>query len=202
MYKKIFKRSVDILISLLGLIILCPVFLVVLVVLYFSNRGSDVFFKQARPGKDEKEFKILKFKTMNDKKLDGVLLPDSQRLTRMGKLLRSMSLDELPQLINVFKGDMSIVGPRPLVSQYLALYSKEQAHRHDVHPGITGWAQVNGRNAISWTKKFEYDVYYVRNVSFLLDIKVIIKTIGIIFKRDGIYKENDVNSMEAFNGKN
>ncbi len=200
-YKNFIKRFFDFSIALVGLICLLPVFIVVIIGLFFANQGKPFFF-QERPGKDERIFKIIKFKTMNDKKdKDGNLLPDAERLTKIGSFVRKTSLDEIPQLINVLKGDMSLIGPRPLRTYYLPLYSPEQKKRHDVRPGITGWAQVNGRNAISWTKKFEYDVWYVDNFSFGLDIKILFLTFKKVFKREGISKEGFV-TTEAFNGHN
>lgn len=201
MYKYFFKRVIDFTIALVGLLLLSPIFIVVTVCLYFANKGKPFFF-QERPGKDERSFYIIKFKSMNDKTgLDGQLLPDANRLTAVGSFVRKTSLDELPQLINVLKGDMSLIGPRPLRTYYLPLYSEEQKRRHQVRPGITGWAQVNGRNAISWTKKFELDVYYVKNISFLMDLKIFFLTIKKVFVREGISKEGHV-TTEAFNGTN
>jgi undecaprenyl phosphate N,N'-diacetylbacillosamine 1-phosphate transferase len=199
MYKLFFKRAFDFLASFLGLLILSPLFLVITIGLYFANQGKPFFF-QLRPGKEGRLFNIIKFKTMNDKKdSDGVLLHDSERLTRIGLVVRKTSLDEIPQLFNVFKGEMSLIGPRPLLPEYLPLYNIEQQRRHAVMPGITGWAQVNGRNAISWTQKFEYDVWYVDHVSLLLDLKIILLTIKKVFFREGISQEGHV-SMEAFKG--
>ena len=170
--------------------------------LHFANKGAGVFFTQERPGKSGKIFKVIKFKTMTDERdKDGNLLPDEKRLTRIGKFIRSTSIDELPQLINVLKGDMALIGPRPLLPQYLPLYTKEQARRHDVRPGITGWAQVNGRNAISWGKKFELDVWYVDHCSFLLDLKIILLTVKKVFVREGISSATSV-TMEFFTGNN
>lgn len=201
MYKTYFKRLFDFLAAFFGLILLSPIFIVVMIGLYFANQGKPFFF-QARPGKDERIFKIVKFKTMNDKKdTQGNLLSDAERLTPIGAFVRKTSLDEIPQLINVLKGDMSLIGPRPLRTYYLPLYNEEQKKRHNVRPGITGWAQVNGRNAISWTKKFELDVYYVNNISFGLDLKIFFLTIKKVFIREGISKEGHV-TTEAFNGKN
>ncbi|WP_419870104.1 sugar transferase [Chryseobacterium sp. CT-SW4] len=201
MYKNFFKRLLDFIIAFVGLIILSPIFIIVMVGLYFANEGKPFFF-QARPGLHEKIFKIIKFKTMNDKKdVDGNLLSDAERLTSIGAFVRKTSLDELPQLINVLKGDMAIIGPRPLLPQYLPLYNETQKRRHEVRPGITGWAQVNGRNAISWTKKFELDVWYVDNLSFLTDCKVFFTTFKKVFKSEGISQEGQV-TTEAFNGKN
>ncbi|WP_292010230.1 sugar transferase [Chryseobacterium sp.] len=201
MYKSFFKRMIDFFIAFLALIILSPVFIIVAIGLYFANRGKPFFF-QARPGLNEKIFKIIKFKTMNDKKdADGNLLSDAERLTSIGAFVRKTSLDELPQLINVLKGDMAIIGPRPLLPQYLPLYNETQKRRHEVRPGITGWAQVNGRNAISWAKKFELDVWYVDNLSFLTDCKVFFTTFKKVFKSEGISQEGQV-TTEAFNGKN
>ena len=202
MYKNFFKRILDFIISLLALICLSPILLVVTIWLHFANKGAGAFFLQERPGKDTKIFKIIKFKSMNDARdSEGNLLPDAQRLTKVGKFVRSTSIDELPQLINVLKGDMALIGPRPLLVQYLPLYSKEQARRHDVRPGITGWAQCHGRNAISWTEKFKLDVWYVDNVSFKTDINIIFTTIKKVIKRDGISQEGNA-TMEVFNGKN
>ncbi len=202
MYKNFFKRILDFIISLLALICLSPILLVVTIWLHFANKGAGAFFLQERPGKDAKIFKIIKFKTMTDERdADGNLLPDAQRLTKVGKFVRSTSIDELPQLINVLKGDMALIGPRPLLVQYLPLYSKEQARRHEVRPGITGWAQCHGRNAISWTEKFKLDVWYVDNVSFKTDINIIFTTIKKVIKRDGISQEGNA-TMEVFNGKN
>lgn len=172
MYRHFFKRLFDFVIALVGLIILSPLFLILWIGLSIANKGAGAFFVQERPGKDEKIFKVIKFKTMNDRRDEnGNLLPDSERLTKIGRVIRSLSLDELPQLINVLKGDMSLIGPRPLLVQYLPLYDEVQRRRHEVRPGITGWAQVNGRNAISWQEKFEHDVWYVDHLSLSLDIK-------------------------------
>ena len=185
--------------SIIGFILLFPFFMTICIILFFSNDGQPFFF-QARPGKNGKIFKIVKFKTMNDKKdSDGNLLPDYQRITKTGNFIRKNSLDEIPQLLNVIKGDMSIVGPRPLLISYLPLYNKVQARRHDVKPGITGWAQVNGRNAISWEQKFEYDVWYVDNLSFKTDVTIILMTISKVFKREGISASENV-TMEMFKG--
>lgn len=201
MYKHFFKRLIDCLAALFGLLLLSPIFLIVMLALMIANRGKPFFF-QARPGKDERIFKIIKFKSMNDKKdKEGNLLPDAQRLTKAGSFVRKTSLDEIPQLINVLKGDMSLIGPRPLRTHYLPLYSEEQKRRHSVRPGITGWAQVNGRNAISWTKKFEYDIWYVEKISFLLDIKILFMTIKKVFIKEGISKEGEVTTV-PFDGKN
>lgn len=201
MYKHFFKRFFDFLIALIGLIILSPLFIGVMIGLYFANQGKPFFF-QARPGLNEKIFKIIKFKTMNDKKdPNGNLLSDAERLTPIGAFVRKTSLDEIPQLINVLKGDMAIIGPRPLLPQYLSLYNEIQRRRHNVRPGITGWAQVNGRNAISWTKKFELDVWYVENISLLTDLKVFLITFKKVFKSEGISQDGQA-TMEAFNGKN
>jgi undecaprenyl phosphate N,N'-diacetylbacillosamine 1-phosphate transferase len=199
MYKSFFKRIIDFIAAAAGLFLLSPLFIIITIGLYFANNGNPFFF-QLRPGKHEKIFKIIKFKTMNDKKdKDGNLLADAQRLTKIGAFVRKTSLDELPQLLNVLKGQMSLIGPRPLLPQYLPLYSKFQNRRHELRPGITGWAQVNGRNAISWNKKFEYDVWYVDNMSFVLDIKIVLKTIQKVIKREGVNSE-DVATMEAFVG--
>ena len=202
MYKYFFKGLIDFIFSFLALAILWPILLVVIIWLYFTNKGASVFFLQERPGKDGKIFKVIKFKTMTDDRgVDGNLLPDVERLTKIGRFVRSTSIDELPQLINVLKGDMALIGPRPLLVQYLPLYSKEQIRRHEVRPGITGWAQVNGRNAISWTKKFELDVWYVDHCSFLLDLKIIFLTIKKVFVREGISQEGQA-TMEYFTGNN
>ncbi len=199
MYKKIIKRFLDFIIALIGLILILPLFVLVIVGLFFANHGKPFFF-QIRPGKNGRLFKIIKFKTMNDKKdSEGNLLSDEYRLTKIGAFVRKTSLDEIPQLLNVLKGDMSLIGPRPLLPEYLPLYNESQRRRHEVKPGITGWAQVNGRNAISWEQKFEYDVWYVENVSFLLDLKILYQTIKKVFKREGITAENSV-SAEAFKG--
>ncbi len=192
---------IDFLIAFIGLIFLSPVFVVVFIVLYFQNEGKPFFF-QARPGLNEKMFRIIKFKTMTDKKDDkGNLLPDAERLTKIGSFVRQTSLDEIPQLINVLKGDMSLIGPRPLLPQYLPLYNELQKRRHEVRPGITGWAQVNGRNAISWAKKFELDVWYIDHLSFIMDCKIVILTFKKVFKKEGINKEGQA-TTEMFNGNN
>ncbi|MDY0933050.1 sugar transferase [Chryseobacterium sp. CFBP8996] len=201
MYKSFLKRFIDFIAAFLGLLILSPIFIIVAIGLYFSNQGKPFFF-QKRPGKNEKLFSIIKFKTMNDKKdANGNLLSDAERLTPVGSFVRKTSLDELPQLINVLKGDMSLIGPRPLLPQYLPLYSEIQKKRHLVRPGITGWAQVNGRNAISWTKKFELDVWYVDHISFITDLKVFFTTFKKVFKSEGISQEGQA-TAEAFNGNN
>lgn len=200
MYKYFFKRLIDIIASFFGIIILSPLFIIITVGLYFANAGKPFFF-QARPGKEGKIFKIVKFKTMNDKKdVDGNLLSDEVRLTKIGSFVRKTSLDEIPQLLNVVKGEMSLIGPRPLLTNYLHLYDDFQKRRHEVKPGITGWAQVNGRNAISWDKKFEFDVYYVDNISFLLDCKIILKTIQKVIMSDGI-NATDSATIEPFHGR-
>lgn len=202
MYKHFFKRVIDFTIVLLALLVIWPVLLVITVWLHFANKGAGAFFTQERPGKDGKIFKVIKFKSMTDERdADGNLLPDAQRLTKVGSFVRKTSIDELPQLINVLKGDMALIGPRPLLVQYLPLYTKEQARRHEVRPGITGWAQCNGRNAISWTKKFELDVWYVDNCTLWTDIKVILITIQKVLKRADISQDGQA-TMEAFNGNN
>lgn len=202
MYRRFSKRIFDFCAALCGLMVIWPLLAVVAVWLHFANKGAGAFFKQERPGKDAKVFKVLKFKTMTDERdADGELLPDDRRLTAAGKFIRSTSIDELPQLINVLKGEMSLIGPRPLRTFYLPLYSDEQRHRHDVRPGITGWAQVNGRNNITWTKKFELDVWYVRNLSFGLDMKILFLTLKKVFARDGISKDG-METTDAFNGHN
>ncbi|WP_316811422.1 sugar transferase [Pedobacter heparinus] len=201
MYKNFLKRYLDFILSLAGLVVLSPVFVVVLIILCITNNGKAFFF-QKRPGKNENLFSIIKFKTMNDKKdKDGNLLPDSERMTKIGRFIRNSSLDEIPQLINVFIGQMSIIGPRPLLPQYLSLYNDEQLKRHQVKPGITGWAQVNGRNAITWTQKFKYDVWYVENFSFLLDVKIIYLTVKKVFKSENISQDGHA-TMEYFKGDN
>lgn len=201
MYKNFFKRFFDFFIALIGLIVLSPIFIGVTIGLYFATQGKPFFF-QARPGLNEKIFKIIKFKTMNDKKdSNGNLLPDAVRLTPIGAFVRKTSLDEIPQLINVLKGDMSLIGPRPLLPQYLPLYNAHQKRRHEVRPGITGWAQVNGRNAITWKRKFELDVDYVDNLSFLMDVKVFFSTFKKVFKSEGISADGHV-TIEPFNGNN
>lgn len=202
MYRSFIKRLMDVLIVFLGLLVLLPVLLGSAFWLHFANKGAGAFFFQERPGKNGKLFKVIKLKTMTDERDEhGNLLPDEKRLTKVGKFVRSTSMDELPQLINVLKGDMSLIGPRPLLPQYLPLYSKEQARRHEVRPGVTGWAQVNGRNAISWSKKFELDIWYVDHCSFLLDLKIILLTIKKVFVREGI-NSDDSATMEPFTGTN
>ncbi len=199
MYKKIIKPVIDFVISLTAFIILSPFFILITVFLFFTNSGKP-FFLQKRPGKNEKIFRVVKFKTMNDKKdKNGNLLPDEKRLTKIGKFIRKTSLDEIPQLINVIKGDMSLIGPRPLLPEYLKLYDDFQKRRHEVKPGITGWAQVNGRNAISWKQKFEYDVWYVDNISFLLDLKILFLTLKKVIKSEGISSSTSV-TTEKFKG--
>jgi lipopolysaccharide/colanic/teichoic acid biosynthesis glycosyltransferase len=198
-YRRIVKRLMDIVLSLLAIILLSPL-LAVLAILVRIKLGSPVIFRQQRPGYHGRIFGLMKFRTMTDERDDnGELLPDEVRLTDFGKKLRSTSLDELPEFINILKGDMSFVGPRPLLVQYLPLYNEEQAHRHDVLPGLTGWAQVNGRNAISWEQKFEYDVWYTRHISFLLDLKIVFMTVGSVLKRSGISSETSA-TMEFFTG--
>lgn len=187
MYKHFFKRFFDFWISLIALICISPILLVVTIWLHFANKGAGAFFTQERPGKNAKIFKVIKFKTMTDERgADGELLPDGERLTRVGKFVRSVSIDELPQLFNVLKGDMALIGPRPLLVQYLPLYTKEQARRHEVRPGISGWAQVHGRNLCKLSKKFEYDVWYVDHCTFLVDLKILYLTIVNVFKRSDV----------------
>ena len=201
-YSNSIKRILDFCIAFFALSLLWPILLVITIFLHFANKGAGAFFTQERPGKNAKIFRVIKYKTMTDERdADGKLLPDAQRLTKIGKIVRSLSIDELPQLFNVLKGDMSFVGPRPLLVKYLPLYSKEQMRRHDVRPGITGWAQVNGRNAITHTKKFEYDVWYVDNLSFLLDVKILFLTIKKVFVREGISGEG-IATAETFDGTN
>ena len=201
MYKNFIKPAIDFVLALVGFLFLSPVFVLVAIGLFFANDGKPFFF-QLRPGKDGKIFKIIKFKTMTDKKDEnGNLLPDADRLTKIGSFVRKTSLDEIPQLLNVIKGDMALVGPRPLLPQYLELYNDFQRRRNEVKPGITGWAQVNGRNSISWEKKFEYDVWYVDNVSFLLDVKILILTVLKVVKSEGINEQGQATSNE-FKGNN
>lgn len=203
MYKRFFKRLIDLCIALCAVIFLSPLFFVLILLLHFANKGAGVFFTQERPGKDAKIFKVIKFKSMTDERdKDGKLLPNELRVTKIGRFIRKASLDELPQLFNVLKGDMAIVGPRPLMIRYLELYTPEQARRHEVRPGITGWAQVNGRNTISWTKKFEYDVYYVDHVSFAMDVKIILLTIYNVLKHSDIDANNGKVGGIGFDGTN
>ena len=206
LYIHLIKRPIGFIGALVGIIILSPIMLGTMVLLFFANKNGfkGIFFTQDRPGKDEKIFKALKFKTMTDERdAEGKLLPDADRLTKVGKFIRSTSIDELPQFYNILKGDMAFIGPRPLLVQYLPLYSEEQHHRHDVTPGMSGWAQVNGRNNISWTKKFEYDVYYVRHIGLKMDLKVFFTTIKKVLGREDINSsEAGVATMEAFNGNN
>lgn len=198
-YEKYIKRTLDILCSGAALIVLSPVLLIT-AILVRVKLGSPVIFAQSRPGKDEKIFKLYKFRTMTDERdEEGNLLPDDIRLTKFGKMLRATSLDELPELWNILKGDMSIIGPRPLLVHYLPLYNEEQRHRHDVRPGLTGWAQANGRNTVSWENKFKYDVEYVENISFSMDMKILFMTVKSVIKRDGISSETSV-TMEQFTG--
>lgn len=201
MYKNVLKRAIDFGISAVALLIGSPLLFIVYIILRYQNKGKAFFF-QERPGFNQQPFKIIKFKTMTDEKdTNGVLLPDNQRITKIGGIVRKLSIDELPQLINVIKGDMSLVGPRPLLFKYIPLYSQEQLRRHEVKPGITGWAQVNGRNSISWTQKFEYDSYYVRNVSFLLDLKIVGLTVLKVIKKEGVNQSDD-RPMLPFDGAN
>lgn len=204
MYKNFFKRLIDFSIVFSALLVVWPVLLVITVWLHFANKGAGAFFTQERPGKDGQIFKVIKFKTMTDERdAYGNLLPDAERLTPVGRFVRSTSIDELPQLINVLKGDMALIGPRPLLPQYLPLYSKEQARRHEVRPGITGWAQVNGRNNISWTKKFELDVWYVDNCTLLTDVKIIFLTIKKVVCREDINQQGgEWATMDPFDGSN
>lgn len=202
MYKKIFKRLIDFCIAFCALAVIWPVLMLVAVWLHFANKGAGAFFFQERPGKDAKIFKVIKFKTMTDERdADGELLPDAQRLTKVGKIVRSTSLDELPQLINVLKGDMALIGPRPLLPKYLPLYSKEQYRRHEVRPGITGWAQVNGRNNITWKKNFELDVWYVDHCTMMTDLKIILLTIKKVIFREDISQEGQA-TRAPFDGTN
>ena len=202
MYKCFFKRLIDFIIALCTLAFIWPILLLITNWLHFANKGAGAFFTQERPGKDGRIFRLIKFKSMTDERdAEGKLLPDAKRLTHVGKFVRATSIDELPQLINVLKGDMALIGPRPLLPQYLSLYSKEQARRHEVRPGITGWAQVNGRNAISWTKKFELDVWYVDHCSLLLDLRIIVLTVKKVFVKEGVNFGSEV-TMPPFIGDN
>ena len=202
MYKRFFKRCLSLVGAVLALLLIGWLILLVWLFLHFANKGAGAFFFQDRPGKDAKIYKVIKFKTMTDERdANGKLLPDEQRLTKIGKIVRSLSIDELPQLINILKGDMAFIGPRPLLPQYLKLYSPEQMRRHEVRPGISGWAQVNGRNTLTFTKQFEYDVYYVDHLTFWLDVKIFFMTIFKVFKREGISEEGQA-TREAFNGSN
>lgn len=203
MYRHFFKRTIDIIISIFAIVILSPIFFIITLILLFLNKGSGVFFTQIRPGKDNVHFKLIKFKSMTDEKdKNGNILPDISRLTNFGKFIRRTSLDELPQLINVLTGDMSLIGPRPLMDAYIPLYNKTQARRTEIRPGITGWAQCNGRNSISWKQKFEYDIWYVDHVSFFLDMKILYLTIIKLVKKEGIYFGNSIDTMAPFNGNN
>lgn len=202
MYKHFFKRIIDFTIVLMALLVIWPFLLIIYIWLTIANKGAGAIFYQERPGKDGKIFKVMKFKSMTDERnSDGILLPDAQRLTKVGKFVRSTSIDELPQLINVLKGEMSLIGPRPLRTYYLPLYSKEQARRHEVRPGITGWAQVNGRNSISWTEKFKLDVWYVDHCSCILDLKIIFLTLKKVICRENINNDT-VATMYPFDGTN
>ncbi|WP_270543489.1 sugar transferase [Butyricimonas paravirosa] len=202
MYKNFLKRLIDFVLVLSVLLVIWPIFFVIVIWLHFANKGSGVFFTQERPGKNGKVFKVIKFKSMTDEwDKEGKLLPDEQRLTKVGRFVRSTSIDELPQLLNVLKGDMALIGPRPLLVEYLPLYSEEQARRHEVRPGITGWAQCHGRNAISWQQKFEYDVWYVDHISLVLDMKILFLTIKKVFIREGISSQTS-STMELFTGNN
>ena len=202
MYQHCFKRIIDFSIALVALLVIWPFLVVIYIWLTIANKGAGAIFYQERPGKDEKIFRVMKFKSMTDERdAEGNLLPDKDRLTKVGKFVRSTSIDELPQLINVLKGDMALVGPRPLLPEYLPLYSIEQARRHEVRPGITGWAQCHGRNAITWADKFKLDVWYVNNCTFLTDIKILIRTINTVLNRNGISQEGNA-TMEPFNGNN
>lgn len=203
MYKNFFKRFLDFWISLIALLCISPILIVVTIWLHFANKGAGVFFYHERPGKNGKLFRVIKFKSMTDERdAEGNLLPNEQRITKIGKIIRATSLDELPQLFNVLKGDMSLIGPRPLVPRYLELYNKEQMRRHEVRPGITGWAQVNGRNSITWTKKFELDVWYVDHVSLWLDIKIIWMTVMNVIQRKDIDSGDGKVGAVGFNGSN
>lgn len=202
MYKNFFKRGIDFALALCAAAAFSPIILAVSAALHFANKGAGIFFTQARPGKDGKIFRVVKFKTMTDARdAAGTLLPDAARTTRLGNFLRKTSLDELPQLFNILRGDMSIVGPRPLLPEYQPLYSREQARRHEIRPGVTGWAQTHGRNAISWKRKFELDVWYVDNVSFPLDVKILFLTALKVLKREGVNRSEAL-TMPKFDGTN
>ena len=202
MYKHGLKRVIDFILVFIVLVVIWPILLLSTIWLHFANKGAGAFFTQERPGKDGKIFRVIKFKSMTDERdAEGKLLPDAKRLTHVGKFVRATSIDELPQLINVLKGDMALIGPRPLLPEYLPLYSEEQARRHEVRPGITGWAQCHGRNAISWTEKFKLDVWYVDHCSLLTDLKIIFITIKSVLKREGISSATSI-TMEKFNGHN
>ena len=202
MYKHGLKRVIDFILVFIVLVVIWPILLLITIWLHFANKGAGAFFTQERPGKDGKIFRVIKFKSMTDERdAEGKLLPDAKRLTHVGKFVRATSLDEPPQLINVLKGDMALIGPRPLLPEYLPLYSEEQARRHEVRPGITGWAQCHGRNAISWTEKFKLDVWYVDHCSLLTDLKIIFITIKSVLKREGISSATSI-TMEKFNGHN
>ena len=202
MYSHFFKRVIDFILVFIVLVVIWPILLLITIWLHFANKGAGAFFTQERPGKDGRIFRVIKFKSMTDERdVEGKLLPDAKRLTHVGKFVRATSLDELPQLINVLKGDMALIGPRPLLPEYLPLYNEEQARRHEVRPGITGWAQCHGRNAISWTEKFKLDVWYVDHCSLLTDLKIIFITIKSVLKREGISSATSV-TMEKFNGHN
>lgn len=202
MYKNCLKRLLSFSIAFVALLCIGWLIVIVAIWLHFANKGAGAFFFQERPGKDAKIFKVIKFKTMTDERdAEGNLLPDAQRLTRVGRIVRSTSIDELPQLINVLKGDMALIGPRPLMPEYLELYTLEQMRRHEVRPGITGWAQIHGRNALAFTERFKYDVYYVDHLTFAFDVKIFFLTILKVFKREGISQEGQA-TMEKFNGSN
>lgn len=202
MYKHGLKRVIDFILVFIVLVVIWPILLLITIWLHFANKGAGAFFTQERHGKDGKIFRVIKFKSMTDERdAEGKLLPDAKRLTHVGKFVRATSIDELPQLINVLKGDMALIGPRPLLPEYLPLYSEEQARRHEVRPGITGWAQCHGRNAISWTEKFKLDVWYVDHCSLLTDLKIIFITIKSVLKREGISSATSI-TMEKFNGHN
>lgn len=205
MYKSFLKRIIDFISALVGLICVCPILILVAILLYFNNKGAGVFFCQERPGRHGEVFKVIKFKTMTDERdSNGELLPNNVRLTRIGRIIRSLSIDEIPQLINVLKGDMSLIGPRPLLTWFLPLYDSHQARRHEVRPGITGWAQVNGRNVITYSNKFEYDVWYVDNLSFMLDLKILYLTVkNVLTSKDiGNGLSNEVDDLGWVNRKN
>ena len=202
MYKYGLKRVIDFILVFIVLVVIWPILLLITIWLHFANKGAGAFFTQERPGKDGRIFRLIKFKSMTDERdAEGKLLPDANRLTKVGRFVRSTSIDELPQLLNVLKGDMALIGPRPLRTYYLPLYSKEQMRRHEVRPGITGWAQINGRNNLSWTKKFELDVWYVDHLSFLLDMKILLLTVKKVFISEGINEEGQA-TAQAFNGNN
>lgn len=203
MYKNFFKRAIDFTISLVALLVIWPILVIITIWLHFANKGAGAFFLQERPGKDGKIFKVIKYKTMTDERDEnGNLLPDSARLTKVGKFVRATSIDELPQLVNILKGDMALIGPRPLLVKYLPYYTEEEAHRHDVRPGMTGWAQLHGRNSLrSWEQRFKYDVEYVNNLSFMMDVKIVFMTIKNVLKSDGVVEPGFMDDFDVYRMK-